>query len=134
MNGGFGNQGASSGKSKGKKKKAKRLSLAFFYFFLVFGIEPFQRVTAEKSRKNSPASDSRSGLWVSRLQTATTFRLRAEEAPDWIPLIGICVATISDFVKGNRDGALRRHLKRTSAQAFTKFVMEFGLPLPLVIR
>jgi hypothetical protein len=38
--------------SQRKKKKVKSLSFAFFPFLLLFGIEPFQWVTAEKSRKN----------------------------------------------------------------------------------
>jgi hypothetical protein len=38
-------------KTKGKRTKLKGLSFPFFCFRSLFGIEPFQRVTTEKSEK-----------------------------------------------------------------------------------
>ena len=49
--------------SERKKKKEKERKFTFFCFLLVFGIGTFQRVTAEKSEKFLPVSDSRAGLW-----------------------------------------------------------------------
>ena len=94
------NQSASSGESERKKKKEKESQFAFFRFLLLFGIEPFQKVTAEKSRKNLPPFSLAHELHANRSMTAHASVPRPALAQAGLILsIGIIVVNVSGFGK-----------------------------------
>ena len=88
----------------------KRKRNDFLWLSFTFRNWDFSKGYAEKIRKNFPRPPTRARVVIEPgIKQPSGSRVRAGEAPDRIPSMGICIRSISDFVKkkpllGNKLG------------------------------